>query len=147
MPAGLALFGAVLWLSGKPVLGEDEKSRVIELMASFNALDDEMNHYFNELIDQKGDKVARYQNMLNSTDFKELWEKCSIQRAYITAISPELGERIRLLLTLMRTYYSYLLKDWSVSESYKFTKAIEEHIRTTEAIRQRIRKINERLMG
>ncbi len=147
IPLGLGMLALVIWLTRKTVLSGDEKSKVIELMATVNALDDRMNRYFNKLITQKRNRVSKYQGMLESTEFKELWDKCSEQRANINTISPELGEQVRLLLMLLQTSYSYLLKDWLVSELPKFEKTIEEHITTTEAIRRRIKKTIEKLIG
>lgn len=147
IPLGLGLLASVYWLSKKPILSSAEKKQITGLVASVNALDDKMNRSFNNLIEQKKNRALKYQDMLNSPDFKELWDKCSKQRAEISVISPELAERVRLLLMLQQTSYSHLLRDWPVSELPKFEKDIEQHILMTEAIRRRIRKIIERLVG
>lgn len=147
VPFGLIMLGFVFWLVRKPVLSKAEKSKVAELMASMNALDDRINRFFNEALAGEKDRVPKYKDMLDRSDFKDLWDKCSAQRAAVSIISPELSERVRLLLSITQVSYAHLLRDWHTDEVFKLRADIEEHVKIVELVRRRIKESVDRLIG
>jgi hypothetical protein len=146
VPVGLVLFGVVIWLSNKTVLTDIEKIMVTDLITATNILDDKLNSSFNNLILKENNKVKLFQEILDSSEFRESWDRWSKQRAEINLVSPELSEKIRLLIYIQQTGYSFLLKDWKISELPKFEKSVTQITETTEALKKSIRKTIERLM-
>lgn len=149
---GVVLVGSIWWLisglKNKTETGElklkrikdTDKTEVTDLMRLVNTLEDRMNRFFNEALYHKGDRVVKYQSLLDSPDFSDLWDKYSSQRATVSVISPELEERVRLLLALIRGCHKNTLKEWYVSQLPRLNREMDEQITAIENIKKGIKQ-------
>ena len=126
-------------------LDEAAKSKITDLMVSVNELDDKMNRFFNEALHDE-DRVVKYQSLLDSPEFSDLWDKYSSQRAAIIVISPELEDRVRLLLSLLQGCHKNTLSKQHTDQLPELSRQLDEQVRAIENIRKSIKQTIEGLI-
>lgn len=129
------------------VLSEKDKNKIIVLMELFNTLDNKMSQFFNKALYHKGDRVVKYQSLLDSPDFSALWGKYLSQRATISIISPELEDRVRLLLSLIQGCHKNTLSKQYTDQLPELSRQLDEQAMAIETIRRGIKQTIEKLIG
>ncbi len=131
----------------KIVLSDDDKDKIIVLMDLVNTLDDKMGRFFNEALYQGRDRVVKYQSLLDSPDFSGLWGKYLSQRATISVVSPELEERVRLLLSLVQGCHKNTLSKQYSDQLSELSKQLDEQTMAIESLRKGIKQTIEKLIA
>ena len=105
-----------------------------------------MGRVFNESLYFKGDRVEHYQGLVDSSEFRKLWDRCSAQSAQVVIISPELSELVRNMLRLTQSHHRYFLREWHMNQLNHLSKETDKHLMAIELFRKRIQKVLEQLL-
>jgi len=147
IPLGLGLLGTVWWLSKKPVLNDADKAKVVEFLAVVNELEDRMERFYDQILYREGDRMREFDESLNDDDFRELWGRYSSLRAGVSTISPKLSEQARKLVSLLRHFYGYILKDTPEREKPALESAMRQSMDAIEVYRRAMSKTVESLVS